>query len=437
MYYLLSLIQLIIFLTFMINSFKKQGLTSIVDQGKIMFILWIMSLTLYDLRLSSLYNPTITINIIGISIWGSFFILSRYIFLKKEDITYTLENVKKYGVNEIYSVAANVIFVLGLSLFAYNVNKYGLTILEENRVNKQPLDHYSSYVIYMLVLASEIKYILFRNYRKILDLIIFMISIFALFLTLNRGPIAFLFVTIALYEVFNFINISKRLSKTQRYITYGSLSLLIIGFVIFFGFVGNLRMEYVLEEVYQTTLWEHYGVSTLMPSALLWVYVYITSPFENIAFSLVNETVSYAYFNNLLYPFIKFSANLIGKGEEYKAWLIGRGSYTPYLQEKVGLNAATFIPEAYQDFGFIGFIVYLGIYILIAYSTIKIMKTKVGYSSLGKILIYTNGTSMLIWTVFTNSFKIPILIMNIMLVLFIEYAYKKGYFKFWFEIKKI
>lgn len=312
-------------------------------------------------------------------------------------------------------------------MFIYNGYKHGLAIAEENKIGKQELDHYAGYIVYMLVLCAEIKYVLFRNYGRWIDLVILLLSTALLMLTLNRGPMAFLFITIGLYEVFNFINIKEYLQKRTKYMIYGGFIALVLAFVWFFGYIGDMRMKYVMENVYGRTLAEHYGVSELMPSGFLWVYIYLTSPLENIAFSLTNQVVNFTYFNNLFYPFVKFFANILGKGAEYKEWLMGQATYIPYLEKKVGLNAGSFIPEAFQDLGVAGFVVYLGIYMALAYFSIKLIKNRGRLSSISKILIYTNITSILLWGVFVNSFKIPILIMNIMILLVIEFDYRMGY----------
>jgi len=369
------------------------------------------------------------INGVVILIWGSFLVLSRFMKLEEEDILHIFKELKDKDHRKTYSILSNCIFIIGALVFAYNVYKHGLAILEENKIDKQPMDHYSGYIVYMLVLVAEIKYVLIRNFKKLGDVVVFLLSCVILFLTLNRGPIAFLFITIGLYEVFNFINIKETLSSKKKYSIYGGFILAIGIFITFFGIVGNLRMEYVLENIYERTLWQHYGVGEYMPSGLLWVYIYLTSPLENAAYSLGNQVINYGYFNNLFYPFIKFFANLAGQGEAYKQWLINRGSYIPYLDKKVGLNAGSFIPEAFQDFGVLGFLVYLLIYVAIAYMAIRIIKKKAGVSSISKILIYTNITSLLIWSVFVNSFKIPILLMNIMLLVIVEWENKKGYSK--------
>lgn len=426
MYKFIALIQLIIFIFIISRFIKKHGLVFLVDQVKIMFILWFITLILYDFQFSTLYNPTVTINLIVILMLFSFLVLSRFIHLEEDDIKTMFKDLEEDKSYKLYRAISNIIFVVGATVFFYNAYKYGLRILEENKIDKQQIDHYAGYIVYMLALSAEIKYILYRNYKKIIDLIILIGSIVVLGLTLNRGPIAFLFVTIGLYEIFRFITIKEKISKKKTYIIYGSFIFAIIVFVAFFGYIGNLRMEYVLQEVYNRSIWEHYGVSTLMPSGALWVYIYITSPLENAAYSISNQKlVGYSFLCNLFYPFIKFLANIVGKGGQFKTWLISQGSYTPYLDKIVGLNASSFITEAFQDLGIIGFILYLVLYLTLAYLSIKLIKSRRNFTFTGRIIIYSNITSILLWSIFVNSFKIPILILNILLVLTIEVFYSR------------
>ncbi|MEG2289472.1 MAG: hypothetical protein RSA29_15090 [Clostridium sp.] len=426
MYEILAVIQLILFILVIRGFIRKRGIIFLVDQGKIMFMLWTIAIILYNFKFSSLYTPTMLINIIVISISLSFFALSKYISLEERDIDNMFSDFKDgKGKYKIYSTLSNLIFIAGLAMFSINVYKYGLAILADNKIDKQSLEHFATYVVYMLVLCGEIKYILYRNYKRKLDLAVLIGAVGILFLTLNRGPIAFMIITLGIYEVFNFINIKKTLTRKQIYLTYGGFFGVLLISICFFGYVGNLRMDFVLENVYNRTLWEHYGVSEVMPSSIIWVYIYLTSPLQNVAYSLANQVLlGHSFFANLFYPFVKFGANLIGQGDALKDWIVSKGVYIPQLQNEVGLNAMTFIPESFQDGGVFGFVVYLCIYLLLAYISIKIIKQK-KLSPMGKVLIYGNITSILLWSIFVNSFRIPILIMNIFLVLAVEFLLGK------------
>lgn len=435
MYYFIGIIQLILLSILLFRWYQKSELSIFVDAIKLMIILWLVNIALYNLKLSSHYNPNLIMNIIVILICIVFFIGSRKAFLVEDDILLNMEKMKSDKDSFlIYSLIINLVFIIAFITFWLNVKKYGLAILSQNKINKQQMDHYSAYIVYMLVLCAQAKYILFRINKKIPDLIVFLLSIGTLVLTLNRGPIAFILAAMYIYELFSLIKIKNSISKKRLYIIYSILILAFIAFLQFFGYIGDMRMEYVLEHVYHRTINEHYGMSEAIPSGFLWGYIYLTSPLENAAFSLMNQSVHLTYFNNLLYPFIKFFANILGSGESYKMWLKEKASYVPYLDDKIGLNVSSFIPEAMQDFGYIGVIVYVSIFLFLAYVSIKMIKSR-RLTSIGSTIIYANILNMLLWSVFGNSLKIPVLILNIFFILFVELLINKGVFNF--ILKKI
>lgn len=435
MYYFIGIIQLILLAILLFKWYQKSGLSIFVDAIKLMIILWLVNIALYNLKLSSYYNPNLIINIIVILICIVFLFGSRKNFLKEEDILLSMEKMKSDKDNYlIYSMIINLVFIIAFITFWVNVKKYGLAILSQNKINKQQMDHYSAYIVYMLVLCAQTKYILFRINKKILDLLVFLLSIGTLVLTLNRGPIAFILAAMYIYELFSLVKVKNLISKKRLYIIYFTLILAFIVFLQFFGYIGDMRMEYVLEHVYNRTINEHYGMNQIIPTGFLWAYIYLTSPLENATFSLMNQNVQLTYFNNLLYPFIKFFANILGFGEDYKIWLTEKVSYVPYLDKKIGLNVSSFIPEAMQDFGYIGVVVYVLIFLLLSYLSIKMIKSR-KLTAIGSTIIYANVLNMLLWSVFGNSLKIPVLILNIFFILFIELLISKGVFNY--ILKKI
>lgn len=436
MFRIIAVVQLVLLALFIYNQGKKYGLSFLADSGKLMIILWLSAISLYNLQLSTLYAPTLSINLVVMIIVVIFYIVTRFVSLEKKDIFKVLENIKEEDIYKKYFWISNAIIVVGTLVFAFNVYKYGLEILKENRIHKQRMDHYAGYIVYMLALAAQIKYILIRSGKGIKGKIIngcgFLLAVMVLFLTLNRGPLAFIIMAIYIYEVFNIIKLKERLSKKQTYMSFGAMILAGIGCIALFGYMGNSRMEFVLEHIYHKPLHEFYGVSPYIPSGLIWVYIYLTSNLDNAAFALANGAVQHTYFNNLFYPFIKFFANLAGKGTEYKAWVEGRMEYTPYLDKRVGLNVMSFIPESIQDGGYFGIIFYVAIYVALAVFAVYLIKKSKKFSSLGALVVYANVLNMLMWSVFDNSLKIPILILNIFAIVFIEkFILQKTWWKLW------
>lgn len=421
MFYFIGVLQLLIFGSVLFVGYKKQGLAIVTDAVKIMAMLWLFNIGMYNMQLSGLYNPTWQINLVVMIICSIFLIVGFKSYITEKDVINIVRDLKddKRSI-KIYSNFTNVIIVIALLLFLVSVYKNGLAILSENKINKQQLGHYSAYIIYMLAFCAQLKYILFRINKKKIDLLLFLISIGTLVLTLNRGPIAFIVAAIYIYEIYNLINVRKNISNKKFIAMIATLLILLIVFLEFFGYIGDLRMKYVLENIFHKTINEHYQAPDWMSSGSLWSYIYLTSPLENASHSIINQSVDFTFFNNLLYPFIKLGANILGLGASYKAWIMGRVGYTPYLQDSVGLNVSSFIPQAMQDLGYIGLIVYVFIYVGIAYFSIRLIKRKIKISALGSIMISINVINILLWSVFDNSLKIPILILNILLCSAIE-----------------
>ena len=404
-----------------------------IDNIKFMLMLWFLSIAGYNLQLSSLYKPTMEINFIVLSLCLIFYIASKKVYINDEMVRDFMVNSDSEETYKLYSLIFNIVCIISVITFMINIYYFGLVIFNTDKtkiVDKQEMFHWSKYIVYLLVLCAEVKYILFREKKKILDLIVVTISIGTLMLTLNRGPIAFILVTMAIYELFNLSKNKSIMSKRRIYTTYTVLFLGGVLFLFFFAYMGNLRMNYALKTHFNQTLTGFYGVSSSFPAVLLWPYIYLTSPLENAATALMFQNIDYTYFNNLFYPFIKFFANILGQGNHYKDWLLSRTPYVAHLRFRAGLTVSSFIPQAMQDMGYIGILIYVALYVLLAYFTIWLIRNRKKFSKICVIVIYSNAFSILMWSVFENSLKIPILVLNILIVLFIEFLRKKGVFKF-------
>ena len=428
MYFYIGVIQLLILTVMLFKYLKSSGIVVFADGIKLMLFLWLANIGLYNISISKLYNPNYQINIVVIFICIIFFLVGRRKYIKAEDIKISMKEIEDNKEDYIiYKWITNILFLVAFLVFWKNTIKHGLAIFDENKIDKQVIDHYDAYIIYMLVVVAQIKYILFRAKRSFAELIMFILSLGTLMLTLNRGPIAFIVAACYIYEIFNLIKNKDRMSKKILYSIYGGFILVGLIFIYFFGVIGDMRMEYVLNNILHKTINEHYLMPTWVPSGILWIYIYLTSPLENAAFAIASGGVNFTFFNNLFYPFIKLFANIIGKGEAYKQWLISRGSYQAYLDEEVGLNAISFITDGMQDLGYIGLVVYILIFLALAYLGVQLIKKRIT-SSIGSIIIYANIINILLWSVFSNSLRIPTLILYILFIGFVEVLRKVGVF---------
>lgn len=421
---------------YIIRGIKIQGTSFWIDSNKIFVLIWITTLCLYDFKFSFLYNPTIEINIIVIVMSSVFVIASKSRSIKKDDIIKLFEGLKDKNKYKKYSRISNVIFAFGSITFLLNVAIFGLAIFSKNKINKQGMNHYSAYIVYMLVLCGQIKYILLRKFKKKSDLAVLIATVFILFLTLNRGPLVFIIVTVYIYEIANLICAKSSLTKKKIYLTLGIMVLGGFIFLFVFSYVGNMRMSYALGSVLHETLQEHYGMSKYVPKVFVWLYIYATSPLENVAYSIAHQDMQFTYFNNLLYPFIKFFANIVGYGDVYKNWLMSRVTFTPYLDSKVGLNVSSFIFDALKDFSYIGIVLYVGIYFALTYYSISLINRRKTFSSIGTLIIYSNVFIILILSIFENSLKVPVPLLNLILIFLVELNWEYGYLsKFFIFIK--
>lgn len=434
MYFYIGVIQLLILTVMLFKYLKSSGIVVFADGIKLMLFLWLANIGLYNISISKLYNPNYQINIVVIFICIIFFLVGRRKYIKAEDIKISMKEIEDNKEDYIiYKWITNILFLVAFLVFWKNTIKHGLAIFDENKIDKQVIDHYDAYIIYMLVVVAQIKYILFRAKRSFAELIMFILSLGTLMLTLNRGPIAFIVAACYIYEIFNLIKNKDRMSKKILYSIYGGFILVGLIFIYFFGVIGDMRMEYVLNNILHKTINEHYLMPTWVPSGILWIYIYLTSPLENAAFAIASGGVNFTFFNNLFYPFIKLFANIIGKGEAYKQWLISRGSYQAYLDEEVGLNAISFITDGMQDLGYIGLVVYILIFLALAYLGVQLIKKRIT-SSIGSIIIYANIINILLWSVFSNSLRIPTLILYILFIGFVEVLRKVGVFNRFFNL---
>ena len=432
MFRLIGLIQVFVIIMLLYKYVKRQGFCVIGDGLKIMLFLWFTDIALYNLQISKLYKPNLMINLVVLGICLAVYLVSRKLELNNKDIEELRKDEDDMRSYKIYSIITTIIFVIGVALFIVNVKKYGLTILADDKLDKQPMNHYHGYIIYMLALVAQAKYMLFRSKKKVLELIMFIGSLVVLTLTLNRGPLSYVVVSIYIYELFGFIRRFKKMSKKKKISIYITFAVFFLLSIFAFGYIGDMRVEESLIRN-QNTLNEHYMMPKWIPTSFVWVYIYLTSPLENTAFALMSGGVDLTFLNKLFYPFIKLFNNLIGNGDNYKVWMESRGSYEPYLWNEVGLNAKSFIPDAMQDFGIVGVIIYLGLYAALIGFGVYVIKNRKRFSAIGAMLIYSNIISIVLWSVFVSSLSIPVLILNIMLVMFIEIS-RNVYIRF--KVKK-
>lgn len=378
---------------------SKDGVLFFVNYNRLAYILWSISLGLYDLQLSALYHPSLAINVIGIIIILNFWILDIVLPNDIKELFKIYTNIE--SVSKIYKLG--VFFVLGLGFLSFIVNlrNGALRFFLENKGARNNIS--LSYFLGLMVVVSQFFYIYARSHFKKINrqFIFYMgmsaISLFFIFANLSRGHLLYWGITILIFELCDYMRRKKVFSITFKQVIY-------IGIIIFvaiwgFGYIGDSRTKYVFTNgpAYQ------YQMDSNIPSGFVWTYIYISSPLENARYALEEINVEhYSFFNKMLYPVIKLVSNFVGMGNDYSMFVASFDDVKPYLWNSVGLNMGSFIMDAYQDLDIIGIIVYILCYDLIALFTHRIINSK-KYLNISKALIVPLVFQTAIWSVFTSS----------------------------------
>ena len=376
---------------------KKEGVLFIFNYGRLGLIIWTLGLGLYDLKLSDLYHPDFFVNFIGTIIILNFAFLAKFIPMKYTTIIEIFEKIKIPRSGFMFALYFNLI--LGIISFLKNYKNGLLRFFSSNKGMRADIS--LSYFFHSMVVVSICFYILFReaksSNKKVWYLMMCLFTAFLEFTNLARGPLIFLGIGILYYEIYKYL-IKKRTCKfTLKHAV--TLVLIMIVSVWAFGAIGDSRTI----SIFGTTATNYYKMPHYFPSGLTWIYIYITSPLENLRYSLANDIVThYAMFNKLLYPIIKFVANILGQGINYASYVNSFNSITPYLWTKVGLNMSTFVTSAYADAGYFGIFIYLIVYDLICLMLNRIIISK-KINNISKIIIIPLVLEIPVWSIFTNS----------------------------------
>lgn len=392
-----GILLLVFLISYCAICIKNEGVLFLFNYARLGFVIWILGLGLYNLSLSSLYHPDLLINIAGTAVILNFALLMKLLPNESGKLIEICRSIKrpKRG----FLVALYFSLALGIVAFLKNYNAGLLRFFISNKGMRADIS--LSYFFHMLVVVSIGFYILFREEKrkrkKIWYFIICVLSIFLEYTNLARGPLVFWAVGILFYEIFRFVikRGSYKITAKQT-LVFIFLSAVI---VFLFGVIGDVRTS----EIFGTTASSYYRMPDNFPSGFTWIYVYITSPLENLRYSLSNDVVTeYAFFNKLFYPIIKFIANIIGQGSNYANYVNSLNSVSPYLWSTVGLNMSTFMASAYLDAHIIGIIVYLIIYDFIGVFYHKIVLNK-KINNISKIIILPLLLQIPVWSIFTNS----------------------------------
>ena len=414
-----GIIELTLLAIYIYIKYKRDGLFIFLDVSKAGFVLWLGTMGLYNIQISSLYHPTIEINLISFFIILNFYIISILNLGINTNLKEAITALRTDGISGSYVKGIVLLFIVGLFASYKTYTLYGFTLLNENKLMRTDLA--MGYAYNSLVVVAIFSYILFRLSHKkrvtIKAIALFTGSLALLVLLMNRGSLFYIILGVAVFELLNYYAAKDRKDLSPK--IKAVIIIVAIAAVFLFGLFGDIRTEGV-NKIYHSTLTQRYQLPEGFPSGFGQVYVYLTSPIENASHLIQSETTTEpAYFNYLLYPIIKVFANLIGMGGEYQAYVAGLPDQEPYLWSIAGLNTFSFMGSAYQDFGIIGIFVYLAFYDLIIVFISMILRTRL--CPVSKIMIYSLLMNCILWSVFTNSvFKLAVLWTNTVLIILID-----------------
>lgn len=353
------------------------------------YVVWnVCILVLYFLELTSLYEadvlfafvfflPVIFLSAINYNSFGkiNFASICRII----EDRAHV----------NIFFVCLYVMFWIGVLASIYQIVNYGTPLELEDKINRPIGDHYVQYLVNFLTISSMMSYVAvrFKFGNRIKSISICIVSIALLAIWLNRGAYAPFLVTVIFIEYI----LAKINNKINKF--YLLMVVISISFVILFGYVGSLRMEYVMEYVYHCTINQWYGMPEYIPTGFVQLYIYLTSSLENARHMLFEQSVwEYQYGVKMVYPFVApFVKDLFSEST----------NIFPYLDKTlpVGLNVSTYFQSALIDFGYIGPYIYM-IYISFYFRICKFFCVKNIFGLLADISLI----HMSFWMVFVHAF---------------------------------
>ena len=419
---LLGFLELSILILYIAENYNKHGYLYFVDISKVAFIMWLFAYGLYNIHISTLLKPSIEINIIGLVIIFNFWIMSNYKLKIRDSIQLVANELENENYNKKCTTGFGFLFILGVIAFCVTYLKFGFTIFQNNKINRTELAFgyfYNALVVcavyYLYMIAKKNK-----NNEKVKYGILEIITLLMLVCLLNRGNFIMIFMGALVIFIFMFYSKTKKKYLAKKTLIFIGTGIILI--TMAFGIIGNVRFETVSREVYHISYVELYGFDKNFPSGLGQIYIYITSPLENMSDVIKNQNINeYTWFANLFYPVIKVVADLIGKGEMFVNWINASYDIFPVLKSSTGLNVMSFMADAYQDGGYIGIIIYLILYDTIIIFSSKVLRSKL--YGLSKVLIYGLLLQLIIWSVFSDSvLKMASVWVNIVLIYIIDFV---------------
>lgn len=182
----------------------------------------------------------------------------------------------------------------------------------------------------------------------------------------------------------------------------------IIFFIFLFGYIGDSRVEQgELRFTDNFIKPEHKEIGKILPSGFVWVYLYTTTPLNNIVYNIDKANPKYDFyytFSGLIPSFIRDNLSTT------------RNKYSVDLYEET-FNVSSYFANYLADLGFKGTILFVSILqfiIILIYFSAKTMK-------LGSIISYSAIFYALVTSIFFDNFMSLVTIFQIILGFSINY----------------
>ena len=207
-----------------------------------------------------------------------------------------------------------------------------------------------------------------------------------------------------LLEIFSVYFIFNPVSTKKLF----SLFFIVLLVILVFGYIGDNRGESKdsgMERLTDTFVKdENRFITDKIPSGFIWVYIYVTTPINNVVWNIDNIKPEYDFkytFGSLLPSVIRNDAKLGPSLELYEE----------------AFNVSSYFANYMRDFGVIGasiFIFFLQLYVLSIYQNAKKFK-------LGGMIAYATLFNSVVMSIFFDYFFSLVTVFQVLLGLFINY----------------
>ena len=390
-------------------------------------LIWGVALFLYNLELTTnilgLNKSTIILVISSVFSFFLAYVILEFIIISLNGFIIKVRNNHFYKVNtnskvENFERIIKKISLIWIFFTLFEIfNFKGIPLISVVFLGQYELDyaafglptlHGLMNSLYLSITCSIfILYQVTKN-RKFLYLVVIMF--FWPILVMSRALMIWTIIEFfSIYFLFNVVNFRK---------IFGLLS--VVFFVIFlFGYIGDNRGQTKDNESERFTdsfvKSEYRPITDKIPSGFIWVYLYVTTPLNNVVWNIENINPEYNFkytFRALLPSVIRDDSNKSG----------GTNNSLELFEE--AFNVSSYYANYLKDFGVFGagvIIFFLQFIVLLIYRSAKKFK-------IGGMIAYATIFNSIVMSIFFDYFFSLVTIFQVLLGLFINHLlYKKSY----------